>query len=103
MSLHTPAPVHEREHTPAMKGTAGVLGGACLAVGILQSVHAFVAAPPAVNARSGWLNSLDVQQQLGAARPHTGGSSRVGCSSAFRRRQRHVRERDAEQGGSGRQ
>lgn len=77
-----------------MRGTARTIGGTCLALGLLQPAHAFVVAPPSVSARSGWLNSLDVQQRLGSARPHSTGSNRVGCSSNFRRRKRHVRGRE---------
>lgn len=88
---------------PVMKGVAGMLVGTCLVLSLLQPARSFVAAPPSVNARSGWLNSLDVQQQLGstAARPYSRGSnsnSRVGCSSNFRR-QRYVRGGDTGQRG----
>eukprot|EP00903_Cladosiphon_okamuranus_P010798 g10201.t1 len=74
-----------------MKAAAGFLGGVCLALGLPRSANAFVAPPPSVHARSGWFNSLEVQQQqLGAARPHSRRDSRIGCSSIFRRRERHV-------------
>lgn len=70
---------------------AGVLAATCCVLALVQPVQAFVAVPPSVNTRRpGGLSSLDVRQQAGSARPHSGAEAGVRGSRNCRRRQRHV-------------